>query len=236
MKTKLMAMGVALTMLFAGAAQASTSLTSSAAGYSGPTLNLTAYANGMYNFTFGPVPVANGFTFIANPGCSGGYPCGGNSGKGSVIGQGGYGLGANGSFGGPAVYIGVDSGTGYDQLQLASPVSQIGFYFNYAPGFGSDATISTLDKNYNVVDSYDLTTLAPISTPGGFNQFEFRGIISTATDIYGLQFGGNYILVAGSPTGAATVPEPATWAVMLVGFGGLGLALRSSRRRQALTA
>ena len=32
------------------------------------------------------------------------------------------------------------------------------------------------------------------------------------------------------------VPEPATWAMMLVGFGGLGLALRSSRRRQALTA
>ena len=37
----------------------------------------------------------------------------------------------------------------------------------------------------------------------------------------------------GPPPG---VPEPATWAMMLVGFGGLGLALRSSRRRQALTA
>jgi hypothetical protein len=29
------------------------------------------------------------------------------------------------------------------------------------------------------------------------------------------------------------VPEPATWAMMLVGFGGLGAAMRSARRRQA---
>ena len=33
----------------------------------------------------------------------------------------------------------------------------------------------------------------------------------------------------------ASVPEPATWALMLLGFGGLGAAMRS-RRRAALTA
>lgn len=32
------------------------------------------------------------------------------------------------------------------------------------------------------------------------------------------------------------VPEPATWAMMLVGFGGLGAVLRSNRRRQFATA
>jgi hypothetical protein len=30
----------------------------------------------------------------------------------------------------------------------------------------------------------------------------------------------------------SAVPEPATWGVMLVGFGGLGVAMRSSRRKQ----
>jgi len=34
-------------------------------------------------------------------------------------------------------------------------------------------------------------------------------------------------------TGVAGVPEPATWAMMLVGFGGLGAAMRSRRRSVA---
>ena len=33
----------------------------------------------------------------------------------------------------------------------------------------------------------------------------------------------------------SAVPEPATWAMMLVGFGGLGLAMRTARRPQTAT-
>jgi hypothetical protein len=36
--------------------------------------------------------------------------------------------------------------------------------------------------------------------------------------------------------GAGAVPEPATWAMMLVGFGGLGVAMRSRRKQAAATA
>jgi len=94
---------------FANIASATTSLTTSSAGYTGPTLDLSGYANGNYNFYVCPVSLPAD-TFTAAPGG------GGNSGKGSVIGQGGYGLGDNGSFGGTATYIGVDSGTGYATL------------------------------------------------------------------------------------------------------------------------
>ena len=236
-KFKLLA-GAVLALAFAGAAQASISLTTSSAGYSGPTLNLSSFASKVnssgYDFTFGPVAVPNGFTFVASPGGSGGFPYGGNSGLGSVIGDGGgYGLAGNGSFGGSALYIGVDSGTGYDQLLLKNPVNQIGFYFNYAPGIGSDATISALGISGNIIGSYDLTALAPISTPGGYNEFVFRGIDSTANDIYGLQFGGNYLLIAGSPSGGigGGAPEPTSWALLLMGGGGVGAVLRTRRRK-----
>lgn len=210
------------------AAQAGTLLTTDA-GYTGRGLDLSAYANGNYNFTFGPINV-DGFTFTAAPGG------GGNSGRGSVVGQGGYGLGANGSFGGNAVYIGVDSGTGYAQLLGATGFTQMGFFMNYAPGIGNDATISTLDAAGNVIESFNLATLAPISTPSGFNQFQFRGVAAdTANSIYGLRFGGNYILLTGTADGVPAVPESATWMMMIAGFGLAGTALRYRRRKMAVS-
>jgi hypothetical protein len=215
----------------AGQAVAAPTLLTSNAGYTGRGLNLAAFATGTYNFTFGPV-LADGFIFTAAPGGSGGFPPGGNSGQGSVIGQGGYGLGGNGQFGGAATYIGVDSGTGFAQLLGTTGYSQMGFYFNYAPGVGDAPVISTLDSGGNVIDSFDLAALAPISTPGGFNQFLFRGVsYSDSTLIYGMRFGGSYILATGTPNGV--VPEPASWAMLIAGFGLVGATLR---RRRAVAA
>ena len=48
--------------------------------------------------------------------------------------------------------------------------------------------------------------------------------------------GDNYIGLDNVSVVQTSVPEPATWAMMLIGFGGLGVAIRSARRKQALTA
>ena len=57
-------------------------------------------------------------------------------------------------------------------------------------------------------------------------------IFSTSTGDYtGVNPGLGLNLV-----GTAAVPEPATWAMMLIGFGGLGAAMRSRRRSAAATA
>ncbi|NJC09692.1 PEPxxWA-CTERM sorting domain-containing protein [Polymorphobacter fuscus] len=214
--------------VMASGATASTLVTTPGA-YSGPTLNLSPYATGDYNFTFGPVNVGPGLTFTAAPGG------GGNSGQGSVVGQGSYGLNANGSFGGSAVYIGVDSGTGYAQITFASAQTQFYGFWNYAPGIGNAPTLSTLDVSGNVLQSFDLSALAPISTPGGFNAFAFRGIEGT-DQFHGVRFGGSYILLAatadGDPVGG--VPEPASWAMLITGFGLVGAAAR--RRRSVAVA
>lgn len=222
------AIAAAIAAVAASGVSASSLITTPGA-YSGPTLNLSAYQTGNYNFTFGPVNVGPGLTFTANPGG------GGNTGQGSVVGQGSYGLAGNGAFGGSAVYIGVDSGTGYADIMFASAQTQFYGYWNYAPGVGDDATISTLDAGGNVLESFNLVALAPISTPGGFNAFEFRGIDGT-DQFHGVRFGGNYILLAATPEGnpVGGVPEPASWAMLIAGFGLTGAAMR--RRRSTAVA
>jgi hypothetical protein len=44
----------------------------------------------------------------------------------------------------------------------------------------------------------------------------------------------NYDLVSLAIPVNTGVPEPATWALMLLGFGGIGMAMRRSRRTSAL--
>jgi hypothetical protein len=64
------------------------------------------------------------------------------------------------------------------------------------------------------------------STAGG--KFSIRAL-NGITAAGGNDFALDNISVAG-------VPEPATWAMMLVGFGGLGLAVRSRRKQGAVAA
>jgi len=83
-----------------------------------------------------------------------------------------------------------------------------------------------------------------------FSPSDFSGGLPTSLTISGLEYVGvldSYVdptvttRTYGDPAlfvsaGAASVPEPATWAMMLVGFSGLGAALRSSRRRPSAAA
>jgi hypothetical protein len=58
-----------------------------------------------------------------------------------------------------------------------------------------------------------------------------------AADNVNLSFGNAGGLAANfEPDAAGGVPEPATWGLMLVGFGGLGAVLRRTRRTGALAA
>lgn len=81
--------------------------------------------------------------------------------------------------------------------------------------------------------SFDTPALFPVSTTGGTAQtFPAQRFRVTGVGIDGAQTlnAAGDILSSGQIEIAA-VPEPATWALMIIGFGMVGASLRSRRRR-----
>ena len=61
--------------------------------------------------------------------------------------------------------------------------------------------------------------------------YEYLGTDGTGSWVTDGKLGVSHIAFFGSP--GTAVPEPATWAMMLLGFGAAGTALRRSRRKDS---
>jgi hypothetical protein len=91
----------------------------------------------------------------------------------------------------------------------------------------------TSDGNYPI--NYTQCLTCTITADGSDKNFElsgasFNGVMFQVVG-QGLTF-NRFKQMSYEPTGGVrAVPEPATWALMLLGFGGMGMALRRSRRR-----
>ena len=120
----------------------------------------------------------------------------------------------------------------------ASPTNPIGAYLPATQGFQPTAT------GFFVFQAdLGLATLLGTSGVGGPTQDTFLmqlgqvvpqgsyivGFLNQGTTANGATANSGAILVT-----APGVPEPATWAMMLLGFGATGVAVRRSRRRKAL--
>jgi hypothetical protein len=95
-----------------------------------------------------------------------------------------------------------------------------GFYVFVATIAGT----TTLPGNSGTSDSY-LSTLGQTLAPGSYIVAFLQ-----QDDDFGATANSGAIL----QTGGGGVPEPTTWAMMLVGFGAAGAAMRRSRRKQSL--
>ena len=106
---------------------------------------------------------------------------------------------------------GVAPGFSYDNLYYPGGSPQTASDY---PFFGGVLDIYGLVFTLANNDSVDLWSNG--NTPGGLNYG------AGVTD-------GTSVLDYASPVFLTAVPEPATWAMMLVGFGGMGVAMRRKR-------
>ena len=141
---------------------------------------------------------------------------------------------------------------------VSGPTTTINFGQNPValPTFSGSFTFNnTVADLYNIVISsstpgitFSSVSLTGPGGPYGFSLFPDNTSLKLAntflaTGSYTLNFSGNNtnpptgdISAAGALTGNVTItplPEPATWAMMLLGFGAIGLTVRS-RRKPAL--
>lgn len=146
----------------------------------------------------------------------------------STLGDGSYDLGVNGTWGSPQTYAAIDfdflGGDGYSMtFAFDKAVSGVTFFMNYRiptqqeidGGISYSDVILSAFGTSGLLESYDLNTLAPISTPGGTNLGAYRGILRDAADITSIELSnsgaivGSLYLSAPDITGN-TVPEPVT--------------------------
>lgn len=125
-------------------------------------------------------------------------------------------------------YIGTGFANGWDAdilVQFASLQAAVGI------GIAGPTSLrfELLDAAMNVLEGYDLTT-TPVNTYYYINRVNadvsFLRVAGDFVAIDDLQFDNQTV-----PQGG--IPEPSAWAMMLLGFGALGTALRSRRRTTA---
>ncbi len=112
---------------------------------------------------------------------------------------------------------------------------------NATPGANAIFFSITNSSNMTVFSSPALATDATsVTIPGGILAagqtysfdllFDDRIVVENTEQFYDTHTFGSFSTAAGA------VPEPSTWAMMLIGFGGLGIAVARRARKQVVTA
>lgn len=198
---------------------AAASLITSAAQIGQPqtVIDFNQFAGSNSVTTQGPIQVGTGVSFTStNP-------------SGSAVGSGPYSFSDNGTWNSTMTFAGLDVDQfGGDQYTMkfcfSHPVDAVGGFVNYAAfqysGF-SDVIMSALGIKGNVLESYDINKVDPISTPGETNAGEFIGILTGRDDIAAFTLSNSAVAIT-DLTFSTGVPEPNAFVLGLIGLIALG--------------
>lgn len=123
----------------------------------------------------------------------------------------------------------LDTSTIFTFSQLNPPGFPSSGFFNY--GLADLTSFSVTFANGAVTDlSFETNALAAISSSGngdfGLQSFRVTGLGPDGAST----LNGDFQLLTSGQLEFAAVPEPATWAMMIIGFGMIGGSLRTRRR------
>lgn len=127
---------------------------------------------------------------------------------------------------------GLDAATGALTIVFDTPISAFLADLNWQV-FGSNRkpiTFEAIGSNGLVIESHSLTNGVNSNFWDPDSPF---GIKRDANEIFAIRMSNGYVAFrdASFERLSSAVPEPATWALMIVGFGAAGAMVRSQRRR-----
>ncbi len=150
----------------------------------------------------------------------------------SVIGYDGiYGLGDNNYWVGRGGYAGVNTSSDTLRFTFDKAVAAVGGFVNYSPSRFGDAVLRIFGAGNTLLETFNLTTDAPVSTPLEVNGGAFRGFTRENADIFAFEVSGAFaviddLTISGISNTPATVPLPASMPLLASTVGGLALLRR----------
>lgn len=192
-----------------------------------------AQAAGLVNGSFDNTPCGAGYCNYAGGGEPAGFGWSVTSNNVDIVpGPGTWGTPQDGAQMLDLVGYGATGGIAQSFATTSGATYNLSFYYANNPyPSGVDSAVVTVTGAGSLLSSgFTHTT----STPSNMDWVHFTGSFTANSSLTTLAFnetagGGNAGVFLDNVSVTGGVPEPTTWAMMLVGFGGLGVALRRRR-------